>query len=117
MTSLDAKLQLKTGQTVALVGTGPELEIGAPAAGPDAADTVIAFAADSSELSDQLTVLQAVAGRGGVPWVAYPKAKQLGTDLTRDVIRDLVPAAGLDPVRQIALDDVWSALRLKAINA
>ncbi|HEY3907056.1 MAG TPA: hypothetical protein VGM14_24335 [Streptosporangiaceae bacterium] len=115
MTSLDAKLQLKPGQTIALVGTGPELEIGAPTAGPDAASTVVAFAKDSGELKSQLTVLQAVAGRGGVPWVAYPKAKQLGTDLTRDVIRDLVPEAGLDPVRQIALDDVWSALRLKAI--
>jgi hypothetical protein len=115
VTSLDAKLQLKPGQTVALVGTGPELEIAASTAGPDAASTVVAFAKDSGELKDQLTLLQAVAGRGGVPWVAYPKAKQLGTDLSRDVIRDLVPAAGLDPVRQIALDDVWSALRLKSI--
>lgn len=115
MTSLDAKLQLKPGQTIALVGTGPELEIGAPTAGQDSASTVVAFARDSGELKSQLSVLQAVAGRGGVPWVAYPKAKQLGTDLTRDVIRDLVPEADLDPVRQIALDEVWSALRLKAI--
>jgi len=115
VTSLDAKLQLKPGQTVALVGTGPELELSAPTAAPEAASAVVAFAKDSGELKTQLAVLQAVAGRGGVPWVAYPKAKQLGTDLTRDVIRDLVPAAGLDPVRQIALDDVWSALRLKAI--
>jgi hypothetical protein len=76
---------------------------------------VVAFAKDSGELKAQLIVLAEVAGRGGIPWVAYPKAKQLGTDLTRDVIRDLVPTAGLDPVRQIALDDVWSALRLKAI--
>jgi hypothetical protein len=115
VTSLDAKLQLKPGQTVALVGTGPDLEIVALTAGPEAADTVVAFARDSAELTTQLVVLQEVAGRGGVPWVAYPKAKQLGTDLTRDVIRGLVPAAGLDPVRQIALDDVWSALRLKAL--
>ena len=115
MTSLDAKLQLKPGQTVALVGTGPELEIGASTAGPESASTVVAFAKDSGELKAQLIVLAEVAGRGGIPWVAYPKAKQLGTDLTRDVIRDLVPTAGLDPVRQIALDDVWSALRLKAI--
>ena len=115
MTSLDGKLQLKSGQTIALVGTGPELEIEAPTAEPEVAATVVAFARDSGELKAQLAVLQEVAARGGVAWVAYPKAKQLGTDLTRDVIRDLVPAAGLDPVRQIALDDVWSALRLKAI--
>jgi hypothetical protein len=115
VTSLDAKLQLKPGQTVALVGAGPELDVAAPTAEPEAASTVVAFAKNSGELRSQLAALQAVAARGGVPWVAYPKAKQLGTDLTRDVIRDLVPAAGLDPVRQIALDEVWSALRLKAI--
>jgi len=52
-------------------------------------------------------------GRGGTAWLAYPKARQLGTDLDRDIIRELVPEAGLDPVRQVSLDDTWSALRLR----
>ena len=36
---------------------------------------------------------------------------QLGTDLNRDRIRESI--VGLDTVRQVAIDNVWSALRLK----
>ena len=39
--------------------------------------------------------------------LAYPKARQLGTDLDRDFLR------GHLPVRQVALDDVWSAMRFR----
>jgi hypothetical protein len=46
-------------------------------------------------------------------WVAYPKAGQLGTDLNRDKLAALLKADGVRPVRQIAIDDVWSALRLR----
>ncbi len=116
MTALDAKLQLKAGQTIAVIGSGPALDLAAPTASSDAADAVLSFAKDSTELRSRLDVLAAVAGRGGLAWVAYPKARQLGTDLNRDVIRELVPSAGLDPVRQISLDDVWSALRLKSVT-
>ncbi len=115
MTALDAKLQLKPGKTIAVVGSGPALDTGAEAADPQVADAVLAFAKDRAELTSRLGVLAAAAGRGGMAWVAYPKARQLGTDLNRDVIRDIVPSAGLDPVRQISLDEVWSALRLKTL--
>jgi hypothetical protein len=50
---------------------------------------------------------------GGALWVAYPKAGQLGTDLNRDSLARVLQAAGLEPVAQIAVDDVWSALRFK----
>jgi hypothetical protein len=46
-------------------------------------------------------------------WVAYPKAGQLGTDLNRDSLAALLNASGIEPVRQIAVDDVWSALRFR----
>ncbi len=46
-------------------------------------------------------------------WVAYPKAGQLGTDLNRDSLAQAVRAHGLEPVAQIAVDEVWSALRFK----
>lgn len=87
MTALDAKLQLKAGQTIAVIGSGPALDLAAPTASSDAADAVLSFAKDSTELRSRLDVLAAVAGRGGLAWVAYPKARQLGTDLNRDVIR------------------------------
>jgi hypothetical protein len=46
-------------------------------------------------------------------WVAYPKSGQLGTDLNRDTLAAALTASGLQPVRQIAVDDVWSALRFR----
>lgn len=116
MTALDAKLQLKPGQSMAVVGEGPALEIAATTAPPAEADAVLAFAVDGSELRSRFAVLAEVAGRGGLAWVAYPKARQLGTDLNRDVIRELAPSAGMEPVRQVSLDGTWSALRLKVIS-
>ncbi len=53
------------------------------------------------------------ARRDALTWVAYPKAGKLGTDLNRDVLAELVKARGVQPVRQVALDDIWSALRLR----
>ena len=46
-------------------------------------------------------------------WIAYPKAGQLGTDLSRDSLARWVQDHGIRPVRQIALDEVWSALRFR----
>jgi len=49
---------------------------------------------------------------GGLLWVAYPKtAAQGGTDINRDSLWKEVEPLGWRPVRQIALDEVWSALR------
>lgn len=116
MSALDAKLQIRPGHKIAIVGPGPDLAIAAERADAAAADAVLVFARSRAELTPQLPVLAEVAGRGATAWLAYPKARQLGTDLNRDIIRQLVPAAGLDPVRQVSLDDTWSALRLKPIR-
>lgn len=49
----------------------------------------------------------------GIAWAAYPKAGQLGTDLNRDLLSEALEERGVQPVRQIALDEVWSALRFR----
>jgi hypothetical protein len=50
-------------------------------------------------------------------WVAYPKlSSKLAADLSRDIIHSLAPEHGLDTVSQIAIDEDWSALRLKRIK-
>lgn len=118
MTTLDTKLQLKPGQSIAVVGDGPALDITvATTTAPGHADAVLAFAVNDGELRARFGVLAEVAARCGLAWVAYPKARKLGTDLNRDVIRELAPSAGVEPVRQVSLDDTWSALRLKVISS
>jgi hypothetical protein len=115
---LAAKLQLKAGQSVAIVNQPEDasLDLGAehPLAGdPDQADAVIVFSVNRAELDRLSDRYAAPARRDALTWVAYPKAGQLGTDLNRDVLAGLVKAHGVQPVRQVALDDVWSALRLR----
>lgn len=47
-------------------------------------------------------------------WISYPKAKgKEKPDINRDILWDLVLATGFHPVSQIALDENWSAVRVK----
>lgn len=112
---LDKKLQLKDGQTIAIMGSPAPLPLAATLTDMQTADAVMVFAVNEAALRQQLDVLQQAAGTDKLVWLAYPKTKQLGTDLNRDIIRDLANQNGLDPVRQIAIDDIWSALRLKKL--
>jgi hypothetical protein len=109
------KLQLKPGQTLAVVNPPEVLPDGLPVADTDPAgsDAVLAFVRNRGELDVAAAALE--AARADRPaWVAYPKGGQLGTDLNRDTLAAaLVGRGGVRPVRQVALDDVWSALRFR----
>ena len=110
---LDSKLQIKSGQTLALVNSPDQVDVAAPQAAPDAANAILVFAKNRAELVQRIDLLREAAQRRAMTWLAYPKARQLETDLNRDIIRDLALDRGLDPVRQVSIDDIWSALRLK----
>ena len=55
------------------------------------------------------------ARRDALAWVAYPKAGQLGTDLNRDRLAGLLAERNVRAVRQVSIDDVWSALRFRPV--
>jgi hypothetical protein len=38
---------------------------------------------------------------------------RLGTDLNRDVLAALLTERGVQPVRQVAIDETWPALRFR----
>jgi hypothetical protein len=108
--TLAAKLQLKPGTTLATVNAPDD----APAVdAPAGDDALLLYARDRAALDAGAGRLGASAGRGALTWVAYPKAGKLGTDLNRDRVHEAMRAHGLETVRQVALDDTWSALRLK----
>jgi hypothetical protein len=113
---LAAKLQLQPGQDLTAL-LAPE-SLG-PALGPfvtssaDSTSALIVFVLDRETLERQRrTIVDAVTG-GRLTWVAYPKAGQLGTDLNRDSLAAMLASSGIRPVRQIAIDDAWSALRFR----
>jgi hypothetical protein len=112
---LAEKLQLKQGQTIAVADVPAGIELDVPrASGVEQAEGLLVFVPARDRFGPAVPKLQAVAARGGLAWIAYPKAGKLGTDLNRDVLREALAADGLDTVRQIAIDDTWSALRVKA---
>ena len=116
---LASKLQIKPHQRVAVLTGGADVPAGLldglVAAGPaDEAEVVIAFVADRAGLASEAVTRAVDAARADrLAWIAYPKAGQLGTDLNRDVLRGALTDRGVQPVRQVALDAVWSALRFR----
>jgi hypothetical protein len=111
--TLAAKLQLQAGQAIQIVHAPDGVELDLPRGEPGDADAVLAFVGDSSELDEIAATVLAAAVRDDLAWIAYPRAGRLGSDLNRDRLAELVRAKGLRPVRQVAIDDVWSALRFR----
>jgi hypothetical protein len=115
---LAAKLQLKADQKLLCVSRPDSLELGLDAArhasGKDRQSALLVFVADRASLDARRTTIADAALGERLTWVAYPKAGQLGTDLNRDRVAEHLSGCGIGPVRQIAIDEVWSALRFRA---
>jgi hypothetical protein len=78
---------------------------------------VIAFVEMHAEMEKTAhKVVRLLAEDDPVCWFAYPKgtSKIYKSDLSRDVLRASLLEMGLNAVRQIAIDDDWSALRFRA---
>lgn len=75
---------------------------------------LVVFVVDSAALEEYRAQIVEAALGDRLTWVAYPKAGQLGTDLGRDRLAASLAMSGVRPVRQIAVDGVWSALRFRS---
>ena len=121
MTTIGKKLHAKPGMTMCVLDApaGYQLRLGELAgvtktkALKGRLDIVQVFVTRKAQLDKRLPSLVAAMGERSALWVCYPKANALGTDLNRDVLRVGLAAKGLTAVAQIAIDDVWSALRFK----
>jgi hypothetical protein len=120
--TLAKKLQLKPGQAVRVLHAPEELapdlpvagEIGAGAPdGEEPATATLVFVTTFAAAEERVKPAVAAAAADELSWVAYPKAGKLGTDLNRDSLAAFMTARGVRPVRQVALDDTWSALRFR----
>ncbi len=51
-------------------------------------------------------------------WVAYPKksSQKYKSDLTRDTLWDVFGSYDMEPVRQVAIDEDWSAIRYRHVS-
>lgn len=113
------KLRIKPGtslwsshpERVGLIGPLPEgVHVVDGLAGAGAA---LVFADDAASLR---AIVAAHAGDlrdREVVWVAYPKGNR--ADLNRDTLWPVLAEHGLRPIGQVSVDDVWSALRFRAL--
>ncbi len=77
-------------------------------------DFVHLFVKDSSELRQLGPVALAAVSYDGLLWLSYPKkSSKVDTDLSREVMWQLMEGTGWRPVSQISIDEVWSALRFR----
>ncbi|MFJ9822357.1 hypothetical protein ACIRU3_45520 [Streptomyces sp. NPDC101151] len=113
-----SKLQIKPGQSVVVLGKPEDVHLDVESAGdPATADAVLAFVTTAGDLlGPYAQAALAAAQRDALAWVAYPKGGKLGTDLNRDTLATALSERGVRPVRQVAIDDTWSALRFRPGN-
>ena len=123
-TPLGRKLGIGDGDEVALIGA-PERFEDTLGELPDVAslhtdladdaryDVIVAFITQRSELEAELPRLRARMAPACGLWIAWPKrASRVPTDVTDQVIRDVVLPTGLVDNKVCAIDDTWSGLRL-----
>lgn len=110
MLDLARKLQLK-GAPVRVLYAPADLELDVRTS-PDA-DAVLLFVRTRAELDERAEPALAAARANRLAWIAYPKGGQLETDLNRDRLSEALGGSGIRPVAQVAIDEVWSALRFR----
>lgn len=119
--SLVKKLQIKPNSQILLLNAPFDFELTDLPAGcsvvtfsQDKADCIFLFAQDSGDLAAYGESAVTAVTADGLLWIAYPKKSSgLKTDLTRDEGWQAITKAGFRPVRQVAVDDTWSALRFR----
>jgi hypothetical protein len=79
---------------------------------------VLAFVTKQAEVDTLVRQLVDRIKGDGLLWFAYPKAssKRYTCDFNRDTGWKLVRSLGFDSVRQVAIDEDWSALRFRRIE-
>ncbi|CAM5320161.1 hypothetical protein [Leifsonia shinshuensis] len=114
------KLLLKPGDALSVVGAGADeravlgaLPDGVTEAAPAAAAVSVTFVRTRDELLARFGAeLPALTGARAV-WFLYPKGGR--ADVNRDTIIREAGAFGWRPISNVAVDDVWSAVRVRPL--
>jgi hypothetical protein len=76
-------------------------------------DVIHLFTTARAVLENLAQRLMDVMARNGMIWVSWPKkAAKVTTDITEDVIREVLLPLGLVDVKVCAVDQTWSGLKM-----
>jgi hypothetical protein len=75
------------------------------------------FATRRSEMEKAGARLLRHAAPGAIVWITYPKKTSgVGSDLSREVLWDVMGRIGWRAVAAVAIDEVWSGLRFRPVE-
>lgn len=76
-------------------------------------DLIHGFTASRAVLEANAKTLMEAIARDGAIWISWPKkVSKVPTDITEDVIREVVLPIGLVDVKVAAVSEIWSGLKL-----
>ncbi len=128
MNSLWAKLNLKDQREIVVLNAPPsfaaELEalrgvrVHQRISGFKELSFVLAFVMTKIEIDKATAMVASKASDDALLWFAYPKgtSKKYKCDFNRDNGWDILRQSGFDTVRQVAIDEDWSALRFRRLK-
>ena len=112
--ALAAKLNLKPGMKLRILGKPADVSLsGITGTASAKAEAIIVFAKKLAEVDARAGPAVDAAREDRIAWIAYAKAGKLDTDLNRDILWRHLLDKGIRGVRQVALDEVWSAMRFR----
>jgi hypothetical protein len=78
----------------------------------------VAFTTTLDEVDAVAQCFQSCTTGDATVWIAYPKAssKKFKCEFNRDTGWHAMGDAGFEPVRQVAIDEDWSALRFRRVE-
>jgi hypothetical protein len=75
-------------------------------------DVIHWFETSRARLTDGLPAVAAQLSADGMLWLSWPKkSSKVPTDITEDVLREVILPNGLVDVKVCAVDEVWSGLK------
>jgi len=128
MPSIFEKLNLKQQREILVVNAPPSfepellaLESVTVLRDPKKAKAIhfaMAFATKQAEVDALAQLLASKAEGDALLWFAYPKgtSKRYTCEFNRDTGWSALRSAGFDTVRQVAIDEDWSALRFRRVE-
>ncbi len=120
-TPLARKLGLREGDRVALIGAPDAFEalleplpagvtLLSRATAP--LDAIVFFAVRRAEVERRHASLASRLTPAGMLWLAWPKrASGVSTDVTENVLREVILPSGMVDTKVCAIDETWSGLR------
>ncbi|WP_100407749.1 DUF3052 domain-containing protein [Bacillus solitudinis] len=87
--------------------------------GLDSYPFVQVFGTSNEEIQTYAKKGSEVVEEDGLLWLCYPKKSSKtykGSNCSRETVATLLADEGFEPVRQVAIDEDWSALRFKPVD-